>query len=61
MGYSIVSLVFRPKCVTESHQEETSDKTKLKEILQIKFKHVKVMKSKDRLRNNSRLKETKDT
>lgn len=36
-GHNVISFIFVPKCVTESHHEETWDKTKLKEILQIKW------------------------
>ena len=47
------------------NHEETSDKQKLRDTLQKKwsvvFKNVKITKNKERLRNYSRLKETKKT
>lgn len=61
--HNIISLELVPKCTAESNYEETSDKTKLKEILWINWpvKNVKLMKDKERLRNYSRLEVTKGT
>ena len=62
---SIQSAKTRPGADCGSDHEETSDKLKLRDILQISqtilFKSDKVLEVKERLRNSSRLNVTKET
>lgn len=50
-----------PNPITRKHQTKPNWRRVYKVNGLLLFKHVKVMKGEDRLRNNSRLKETKDT
>ena len=62
--HSFISVIFLSK-TQEFNHEETTDKPKLRDILQnnwlVVIRSVKIMKIKERLRNCSRLKETKYT
>lgn len=59
-GHHITSVVFLPQ-MREWKQEETPDKPQRRDILQNNTSFKMVMKDKDKLRNFSRLKETKVT